>query len=214
MIPGDAPASAQPRPQLVIASANPGKQREIRQLIGDLGLALSALDAFPALEMPEEGDDYARNAEAKAVSVARALGLPALADDSGLEVDALDGRPGPRSARYGRPGLDDAGRVTRLLCELEGVAPERRGARFVCVAVLAIPGGEVFASRGECAGRILEAPQGSAGFGYDPVFELRDDGRSMAQLPAAEKNRISHRARALRGLRKVLRARLGAPAGG
>ncbi len=214
MIPGDAPASAQPRPQLVIASANPGKQREIRALIGDLGLALSALDAFPELEMPEEGDDYARNAEAKAVSVARALGLPALADDSGLEVDALGGRPGPRSARYGGPGLDDAGRAARLMCALEGFAPERRAARYVCVAVLAIPGGQVFASRGECAGRILEAPRGRDGFGYDPVFEVRGDGRSMAELPAAEKNRISHRARALRGLREVLRAQLGAPAAG
>ncbi len=212
MTPGSRSPSAGRWPALVIATSNPGKQREIREILDGTDIDLQPLDALPPVAMPEEGDDYTRNAEAKAAAVARALGRPALADDSGLEVDALGGKPGPRSARYGGPGLDDAGRVARLLSELAGLAPERRGARFVCVAVLAMPGGELFASRGQCPGRILEAPRGDGGFGFDPVFEVADSGRSMAELPAAEKNRISHRARAVRGLRQALWEQLGARA--
>jgi len=207
---------------LVVATANPGKLRELRALLRELGsdrdLEVVGLDAVPGLEMPEEGDDYAANAAAKARAAARAAGLPALADDSGLEVDALDGRPGPRSARYGGPGLDDAGRVRRLLEELAGVEGSRRGARFVCVAALALPGGEgsggdaagqVHTARGEWPGRILEAPRGEGGFGYDPIFWDEEHGAAAAELPARVKNRISHRARAVAGLHEAIRAALG-----
>src|SRR5262249_11936266 len=140
-------------PELVVATGNPGKLREIRELLADAGVSLRSLADFPALRMPEEGDDYAANAIAKARAVARATGLPALADDSGLEVDALAGRPGPRSARYGGPDLDDAGRVALLLQELAGARV--RSARFVCVAALSAPDGAIEIARGECAGEIL-----------------------------------------------------------
>jgi XTP/dITP diphosphohydrolase len=196
-------------PRVVLATANPGKLREVRALLGAAGLEVVGLDAIGPVALPEEGDDYEANALAKARAAARASGLPALGDDSGLEVEALDGAPGPRSARYGGPGLDDAGRTRALLAALAGVPPERRGARFVCVAALALPGGEVATARGECAGRIAEAPRGSAGFGYDPVFEPTPGGPTMAELPPAEKERISHRGRAFRALAPALRARLG-----
>ncbi|HSJ96022.1 MAG TPA: non-canonical purine NTP pyrophosphatase, partial [Myxococcota bacterium] len=150
--------------------------------------------------------DYAANAAAKALAAARASGLPALGDDSGLEVEALGGAPGPRSARFGGPGLDDAGRTRALLAALDGVPAERRGARFVCVAALATPDGVVATARGECPGRIATEPRGSAGFGYDPIFETAPGGPTMAELPEAEKERISHRGRAFRALGPSLRA--------
>jgi len=185
---------------LVVATGNPGKLREIRAILAELPVTLSGLAEHPGVALPEEGDDYARNAAVKAEAVARATGLAAVADDSGLEVDALGGAPGPRSARYGGPGLDDAGRVARLLSALDGRSGDARGARFVCVAALARPGEETRTARGECAGRILEAPRGAGGFGYDPIFEVGAGGRAMAELLEDEKNRISHRARAFRAL--------------
>jgi XTP/dITP diphosphohydrolase len=193
--------------EVVVATSNAGKLVEIRALLGDLPLALCGLDAFPGVTMPEEGDDYAQNARAKAQAVARATGRVALADDSGLEVDGLDGRPGPRSARYGGAGLDDAGRVARLLEELAGREGAARSARFVCVACVASPDGSTAIARGVCEGRILEAPRGAGGFGYDPVFEA-EPGRAMAELPAARKNEISHRARAFRALREEIARRV------
>jgi XTP/dITP diphosphohydrolase len=181
--------------RLLLATGNPGKVRELGELLAPYGLALACLADYPAVALPEEGDDYAENAAAKAAAAARATGLPALGDDSGLEVAALGGEPGPRSARYGGPGLDDAGRCARLLSAL---APARdRAARFVCVAALALPGGGLTLARGECAGRILAAPRGASGFGYDPVFQPEGSELSMAELPAAAKHRISHRGRAL-----------------
>jgi XTP/dITP diphosphohydrolase len=159
------------------------------------------------VRLPPEGGDYAENAAAKARAAALASGLPALADDSGIEVAALGGAPGPRSARYGGEGLDDAGRVRLLLDELHALGPlASRAARFVCCAALALPSGELHAARGECAGRILGAPRGASGFGYDPVFAPERDARSMAELSEAEKNRISHRARALAALGPALAA--------
>lgn len=193
--------------EVVVATSNPGKLREIREILGDLPLALSCLADFPDVAMPQEGDDYADNAVVKARVVARATGRVAIADDSGLEVDGLGGRPGPHSARYGGPDLDDAGRVDRLLRELAERGGGDRGARFVCVAALVTPGGVEATARGECAGRILDAPRGTGGFGYDPVFESSETGVAMAELAPAEKNRISHRARAFRGLRDALEAR-------
>jgi len=193
--------------EVVAATANAGKQREIREILAALPLRIRGLDEFPPIEFPEEGAEYEPNAVAKAETVARATGLPALADDSGLEVDALAGAPGPLSARYGGPGLADRERAAYLLERLGDVDGAGRSARFVCVAALAHPGGEVVTARGECPGRILAAPRGDGGFGYDPVFEV-EPGVAMAELPAARKNEISHRARALAGLRGALEALL------
>jgi XTP/dITP diphosphohydrolase len=195
------------RSPLVVATSNRGKLREIRSILSGLSLTLQSLEEFPQLELPEEGDDYEANAVAKARAVASATRLAALADDSGLEVEALGGAPGPHSARYGGPALDDAGRVARLLDALRKVPPPARRARFVCVAALAEPDGQVVTTRGECHGRILEAARGGGGFGYDPVFLPDGEARSMAELPPQRKNAISHRARAFQALAERLRAR-------
>ncbi len=192
----------------MVATSNAGKLREIRALLAGLPFTLVGLDALRDVHLPEEGDDYAANARGKARAVAEQAGRPAVGDDSGLEVAALGGGPGPFSARYGGPGLDDAGRVAHLLRELRGARGEGRRARFVCVAALATPGGDCVVRRGECAGLIRESPAGAGGFGYDPVFEVADaeaGGRTMAELGEALKNRLSHRARAFRALEEDLR---------
>lgn len=196
------------RQRVVVASGNAGKVREIRALLASLPIDLVGLHGLPGLALPEEGDDYAENAAAKARTAARAAGCLAIGDDSGLEVDALGGAPGPRSARYGGPDLDDAGRCRMLLEALRSVPAERRGARFVCVAALATPAGDVVSKRGECPGFLLMAPRGREGFGYDPIFGRSSDGPSLAELSAAEKQRISHRGHAVRALEHELRARL------
>jgi len=191
---------------LLLATTNRGKLRELAVLIGP-GFALEDLAQHPALKLPPEGSDYAANAAAKARAAALESDLPALADDSGIEVAALGGAPGPLSARYGGEALSDLARVERLLAELAARGPgASRSARFVCCAALALPSGELHAARGECAGRILAAPRGARGFGYDPVFAPKGDERSMAELAEAEKNRISHRARALAALAPALAA--------
>jgi XTP/dITP diphosphohydrolase len=199
-------------PEVVVATGNAGKLREFRELLADAPVRLRGLEGL-AVDFPEEGVDYAANAAAKARAAAEATGVPALADDSGLEVVGLGGGPGPRSARFGGPGLDDRERTAALLSALASRPGASRAARFVCVAALAVPGGGVVTARGECAGRILAAPRGGRGFGYDPIFEVRP-GRSMAELPPAEKNRISHRARALAALGSRLAALAGPRAGG
>ena len=191
-------------PRLVVATSNKGKLREIRELLESTGwtaLSLAEVAARPT-DVIETGRSYLENAVAKAVSVADATGLPALADDSGLELDALDGRPGVTSARYGGPLLSDAGRCAHLLRELDGVPRARRRARFRAVVVLALPGGQRFVREGVLEGRITEAPRGDNGFGYDPVFEL-PDGRTLAEI-GEEKQELSHRSQALRAMMKVL----------
>jgi len=202
------PAGSPRFPELVLATSNSGKLREFRAILGELPVTFRALADFPEVQLPEEGDDYQANAVAKARAIADAVGRPALADDSGIEVEALGGRPGPRSARFGGADLDDAGRLEKLLTDLAASGEADRSARFVCVAALAFPGGEVIHARGECPGRILDAPQGGGGFGYDPIFGVEGGGRSMAELPPTEKNRISHRARALLALRDVIQQRI------
>jgi XTP/dITP diphosphohydrolase len=190
--------------RLLIATGNRGKLRELAALLGE-GFALESLAEHPEVALPPEGDDYAANAAVKARCAALASGLPALADDSGIEVAALGGAPGPRSARYGGDALDDAARVQRLLAELAASGPgASRAARFVCFAALALPNGEVQLARGVCDGELLTAPRGVAGFGYDPIFSPDGGARSMAELAEAEKNRISHRARAIAALRPAL----------
>ncbi len=187
--------------EVVLASSNAGKLREFEALLGDVGVALRIATEQELAALPAEGRAYEANAIAKARSVAVLSGSPTLADDSGLEVDGLGGAPGPLSARYGGAGLNDAGRVAHLLAQLG--AGDRR-ARFVCVAALAWPDGRVEVARGECPGRILASPRGEGGFGYDPVFQPDGFDESLAELPAATKNRLSHRARALETLRPLL----------
>ena len=197
-------------PTLVMATRNPGKIRELRQILKDLDVHLLSLDDFPELpEIPERGPTFAENAAAKAREVARLTGLPALADDSGLEVAALRGRPGVWSARYAQDRTapappTDQDNWRKLLEEMAGVPLEARGARFVCEIALALPDGRLFKAHGECAGRIALTPQGEQGFGYDPVFALPEYGRTMAELGPRVKNRLSHRARALAALKELL----------
>jgi XTP/dITP diphosphohydrolase len=195
---------------LLLATANRGKLRELEALLAPYALALRSLAELPGIELPPEGDDYARNASAKALVAARASDCAALGDDSGIELAALGGAPGPLSARFGGAGLDDAGRSQRLLDALARSGSPDRSARFVCVAAFATPAGEVTLARGECRGTILPAARGGAGFGYDPVFRPEGYDLSMAELPFELKNRISHRGRAIQALAPVLARAFGA----
>ena len=190
---------------LVLATRNAGKAREVASILAALDVRIEPLAADVML--PEEGDSYEANAVAKALAAARATGCIALGDDSGLEVDALGGAPGPLSARYGGAGLDDAARSAALLAALEAVPDAERGARFVCVAAVATPRGDVATARGVCEGRLLRAPRGNGGFGYDPIFAVGES--TMAELPAAEKDALSHRGRAFRALLPALRLHVG-----
>jgi len=191
--------------RLLIATGNAGKLKEYQSLLGDLGWQLvSPADIGLTLEVSESGRDYAENAKIKAAGFAKASGLVALADDSGLEVDALGGEPGHLSARYAGPGADDAQRYVRLLERLRGVPPEKRGARFRCLIAVARPTGETELFEGECRGVVAEAPRGETGFGYDPIFYLPERGRTLAELPLSEKNAVSHRGAAARKARPFL----------
>jgi XTP/dITP diphosphohydrolase len=187
--------------RLLVGSGNPGKQREYRELLAGLDLELITpddLDPVP-LEPEESGRTFAENASHKAREYARASGVRTVADDSGLEVDALRGAPGLRSRRFFGDDATAVERNTRLLAMLEGV--KARGARFVCVTALASPDGRVELFDGEVRGEIALAPRGEGGFGYDPLFIITGDGRTMAELPAHEKHRISHRGLAVAKLR-------------
>jgi len=193
------------RLRLLVATANKGKVAEYRALLDGLECELLSLrDAGIVGDVPETGETYEENARIKAATCAAASGLLTLADDSGLEVDALNGEPGIRSARYAGDDATDAQRVEYLLKRLQGVPPQRRGARFVCVIAIATPEGDVTFCRGECPGSIVTEPRGDKGFGYDPVFLLADLGLTMAQLPPEVKNRLSHRGRAAAAARRVL----------
>ncbi len=188
---------------LILASRNPGKLRELAPLLDGLGLSVETLAAYPgAPEVEECGSTYLENATAKALGAARACGVPALADDSGLEVDALGGRPGIHSARYS--GGDAAANLRRLLEDLREVPQPRRTARFRCVIVVAGADGRLLAAEGVCEGTIAAAPRGSGGFGYDPLFIDPETGLSFAELPPQRKSRISHRGRACLALRPQL----------
>jgi len=191
------------RPRLVIATLNRAKGRELHALLGDLPWEVSLLADTPGAALPEEtGTTYADNALIKARAGMRATGATALADDSGIEVDALEGGPGLHSARWGGHGLDDAGRNALMLERLRGVPAERRTARYRCVIAIVDPHGRFSVVQGTCEGVIAEAPRGTGGFGYDPAFVPDDlvDGRTMAELSPAEKDAISHRGLAARAL--------------
>ena len=183
---------------LILATSNEGKVNEIREALSGLELSLlSAAEAGIGRLPDETGASYEENALLKAGYVAIRSGLPALGDDSGLEVDALSGAPGLHSARYGGPGLSDGERVAYLLDQLSAVPAKARGAGFVCTVVLTTPGGEMRSFKGECRGTIIDGPRGAAGFGYDPVFLSDELGRTFAEATLQEKRRVSHRGRAL-----------------
>jgi XTP/dITP diphosphohydrolase len=200
--------------RVVLATGNLGKLREFAEMLGAAGLSFEPSSAF-GLESPEEtGLTFVDNALLKARHAAARTGLPAMADDSGLEVDALGGAPGVRSARYAAPpGSDaspgDAANIDKLLRELRGVAPAARGARFRCAIALLRHADDPapLVAEGHWEGRILEAPRGTGGFGYDPVFEDLASGLSAAELSSADKHARSHRGAALRALLAQLRAR-------
>ncbi len=186
---------------LVIATFNPHKLREICALLPPLPLTLKALSDFPgAGPVVEDGITLEENALKKALAAARFTGLWALADDTGLEVDALGGGPGVRSARYAGENASSPENNARLLSELEGAPYEKRLARFVCVMALASPSGGVKISRGALEGRITDGVRGSNGFGYDPLFEVGSGHRTLAEFLEEEKNSVSHRALALKAL--------------
>jgi XTP/dITP diphosphohydrolase len=196
--------------KLLVATNNPGKVREYEALLKGLPLTLT----YPAqegidIEVEETGSTFAENARLKAMAYAGASDLLTLADDSGLEVDALGGEPGTRSARYAGQEASDEDRYRLLLSKLEGVPWERRTARFRCVIAVARPQGEVRIAEGTCEGVIAFEPKGEHGFGYDPVFYMPEQGQTMAELEPEVKNRISHRARAAQGARRILQELLG-----
>jgi len=192
---------------IVLATRNEGKVREFLTLLEVQAARVESLRAHPDVILPPEtGSTYRENAIAKARAVYGALGVPALGDDSGLEVDALGGAPGLHSARYAGPNASDAANKERLLQALQGIAPERRTARFWCVLALVLGPDDVVLSEGVCEGRILDAPRGEGGFGYDPLFLPDGETLTFAELPWERKNAISHRARAVAALREAMRA--------
>jgi len=189
---------------IVIATRNNGKLREFRTLLLPLrGQILSLNDVSIDEEMDETGGTFAENARLKAISYSRLTRLPVLADDSGLEVTALGGRPGIRSARYAGPNASDADRVRKILGELAEAAGERK-ARFICALSLAREGTVLLESEGECSGIVAAEPRGANGFGYDPIFLVPDLNKTFAELNEAEKNRYSHRSRAAASLLQKL----------
>lgn len=191
--------------KLLLATGNEHKARELGALLGRTRLELTTLKEFPAVPpVVEDGRTLMENAVKKAVEPALATGLWALADDTGLEVEALGGRPGVYSARYAGPGCDFKANCEKLLGELEGVPPQARRAVFRTVVALASPEGRVQCREGRLEGRIASHPVGKNGFGYDPVFFIPDEGRTLAQLDDDEKNALSHRALALKAMLPVL----------
>ena len=189
----------------MLATRNPDKRAELAALLGDLGIKIRSLADFPdAPEVVEDGDTCRANAVKKAVAIARHTGLPAVADDTGLEVEALGGRPGVHAARYAGERATYEDNWRKLIRELDGVPQQRRRARFITVAAVAMPSGKVEVAEGMLEGVIAEAPAGTLGFGYDPIFVVPQLGKTLAQLAPGEKNRISHRARAFSKVREIL----------
>ena len=191
--------------RLVLATRNPAKRAELERMLADLPLEVRSLADYPDLPpLPEQGSTYEENARSKALAVARALGEVALADDSGLEVDYLEGQPGVYSARFLGEDATDEDRNREILRRLEGVPPENRTARYRAVVAVAFPDGRVYSFHGACEGAIALEPRGKGGFGYDPIFYLPELDRTVAELAPQEKDLISHRGQALRQAREFL----------
>ena len=195
--------------KIILASGNAGKVREINILLAEHGIEVIPQTEFDVPEAVEDGLTFVENALKKARHAAKLTGLPAIADDSGIEVDALDKRPGIYSARYSGEGATDTKNYEKMLVELEGVAEEKRTARYWCVMVYMESENDPtpIITQGSLEGRILTAPQGEGGFGYDPIFWLPEQQCTAAELSMAEKNKISHRAIALNALAKRLTSR-------
>ena len=192
---------------IVVASSNVGKLREIERILADLDIRLVPQSDFGVADARETGTTFAENALIKAKHAADATGLPAIADDSGLVVDALDGRPGVYSARYAGATASDAANIDKLLQDLENVGDEDRGAAFHCTACFLMPGGsEPLFATGDWRGAILRERLGEGGFGYDPVFLDTELGMTAAQMSSAEKNARSHRGKALAKLAELMRS--------
>jgi len=196
---------------LVLATENRHKAEEIRSILkGGIDLELRTLADFPGVKLPPEtGATYRENAIQKALAVARATGHWAMGDDSGLEVAALGGAPGLYSARYAGEGVTYADNRKKLLDALGELPDEKRGAAFICTIAIASPDKEIDVVEGICEGRITRTELGSGGFGYDPIFFVPAYGKTFAEIPAAEKNKISHRARAIGAAMEVLRRKMG-----
>jgi len=193
--------------ELLLATGSSGKIREIREMTDGLDWNWRSLAEFPAVpEAIEDGTTFIENATRKALHYSQRTGLPALADDSGLEVDALGGRPGVDSAYFAGLPRDDAANNRLLLEKLRGISPPLRTARFRCCMVLAIGGDVVAQTEGAIEGRIIEEARGPGGFGYDPLFLIEELGKTTAELPPAQKNAISHRGRALSKMIPLIRA--------
>jgi XTP/dITP diphosphohydrolase len=193
--------------ELVLATRNRHKGEELAALLGDLGITIRTLDEFPdAPEVVEDGDTCEANAVKKARAIADFTGLPAVADDTGLEVDALGGRPGVYAARYAGEDATYQDNCRKLLRELMGVPREQRTARFLTVAAIALPSAGTRVAQGTLDGVIAEEASGTLGFGYDPVFLIPALGKTLAQLSADQKNTISHRAKAFAKMREILSA--------
>lgn len=191
--------------KIILASRNRGKIKEISSMLGELGITMGSLADYPDLpDVVEDGESFLENALKKAKALSAQTGETVLADDSGLEVDALDGAPGIYSARYAGAKADDEKNIRKLLNDLKGVPPDRRIAAFSCVLVLYRPDGTYDSFEGRWEGRIAEEPAGKGGFGYDPVFFLPERKTTVAQLAPEVKNRISHRAQAFAKLRAHL----------
>ncbi len=191
--------------KLVLATGNQDKVKELRNLLSGFPVQLLSIKDYPGLVMPEEDQpDFAGNAAKKAEWVSLHTGEIALADDSGLEVEALDGKPGVHSARYAGTNGDYKANNRLLLQELKGVSPGGRKARFVCVIAITVPGDKTYLVEGSCPGLIAEKEAGTNGFGYDPLFYYVPGGKTFAEMTAEEKNRISHRGRALHKTRELL----------
>jgi XTP/dITP diphosphohydrolase len=196
-------------PVVVVATQNPGKVREFAALLGDLPTRFVTAREAGVPHLPEEtGITFAENAALKARFVAEATGLPAIADDSGLVIDALGGAPGVYSARYGGPKLTDRDRYTLVLDRLRDVPPPRRTARFVAALAFVLPDGTMYRAEGTVVGAIADGPRGTGGFGYDPIFVPAGEQRTFAEFPDEEKNQTSHRARAVAALRPILETAL------
>lgn len=196
--------------QIVLATRNQHKKQELVALLDGMDITIRTVDDFPdAPDVVEDGETCEANAMKKAVEIARYTGLPAVADDTGLEVDALGGRPGAFAARYAGEQASYEDNWRKLLQELQGVPAENRGARFVTVAAIAFPAGQTFSVKGALEGFIAEEPAGSRGFGYDPVFFLPEYRQTLAQLSPDVKNRISHRARAFTQAKTLLQQMMG-----
>lgn len=192
--------------ELVLATRNRHKGEELAALLGGLGITIRTLDEFPdAPEVVEDGDTCEANAIKKARTIAEFTGLPAVADDTGLVVDALGGRPGIYAARYAGEDATYDDNCRKLLLELRGVPRERRTARFLTVAAIALPSGEIRVAQGILEGEIAEEASGTLGFGYDPVFLIPELGKTLAELSADQKNAISHRAKAFTQAKDLLR---------